>query len=264
MRALAALALAACACVPDEGPLMDPGSNCMECHGRGGADPAWTAAGTVFPSPSAPTGDGVEGVRVHLFDANGRSVTLRTNRAGNFYTRERLAFPLQVTLEGSGFFRAMPHLAPNGECNACHAFPPPPPPVAGIPVTTGRIATFGGLSGGELMLPGEDCLRCHDGRVGPQFTAAGTAFESIAGGAGAPGVLVRITGADGAEVVVPSNAAGNFFAQVPIAFPARVQIEAAGEVHPMLAPIADGSCNRCHRPGGEAGTRVSAVGHDHQ
>lgn len=104
-RALAALLATLAACIPENGPLMEPGSDCLECHG-GDEARTWTAAGTW----------GGQGSRVTITDSSGKSFTLRTNRVGNFYTAERLAFPLRVSVDGS----EMPAPVTYGGCNACH------------------------------------------------------------------------------------------------------------------------------------------------
>ncbi len=106
MRAPATIALVlAMACIPEEGPLMEPGSDCLECH-DGGEARRWTAAGTW----------GGQGNAVSIQDAGGKSFTLRTNQAGNFYTAESLSFPLRVSVNG----RAMPSAVSDGSCNRCH------------------------------------------------------------------------------------------------------------------------------------------------
>ncbi len=108
MRSLAAaLALLAAGCIPEEGPLMLPGSDCLDCHG-GDEAKTWTAAGTWNP----------EGSHVTITDSKGKSFTLRTNRAGNFYTAEPLAFPLSVSVNGT----PMPAAVTYGGCNACHGW----------------------------------------------------------------------------------------------------------------------------------------------
>jgi hypothetical protein len=120
---------------------MEPGQDCIACHGgsddAGGDDagdslhvvapsrfeddgPAFTSAGTVFPSLSAAAADGLEGAHVHLTDANGRTITLRSNRAGNFYTKERLSFPLRVSVTVNGRTDAMEDPVLYGGCNRCH------------------------------------------------------------------------------------------------------------------------------------------------
>lgn len=119
-------------CIPGNGPLMAPGEDCNECHGgdddaresegEDGEDgPFWSAAGTVYPSLDAAADAGLEGARVHLTDANGRTVTLRSNQAGNFYTAERLAFPLRVSVTINGRTDEMEDPVLYGGCNSCHA-----------------------------------------------------------------------------------------------------------------------------------------------
>jgi hypothetical protein len=108
------LLLGAAACIPEEGPLMEPGSNCLECHDGGDAR-RWTVAGT-WP--------GGQGRHVVVRDAAGRSLTIRTNRAGNFYTAEPLAFPLtSVAVDGGEMPRppvTQPQAFSQGSCNLCH------------------------------------------------------------------------------------------------------------------------------------------------
>ncbi len=79
MRRLAlAVALALGACIPEEEPLMRPGSDCMACHGGSGAR-TWTIAGTVYDTTGSV---GLLGANVNITDANGWSFTLRSNLAG--------------------------------------------------------------------------------------------------------------------------------------------------------------------------------------
>ncbi len=125
IRRLAALALVAGACIPEEGPMMEPGQDCMECHGGGaGGDEGddarpWTVAGTVYPSAAtADAGAGVRGATISIRDAGGKSFDLRSNRAGNFYSAEPLAFPIAVSVNGSPM--DAPVLAGQGSCNRCH------------------------------------------------------------------------------------------------------------------------------------------------
>jgi hypothetical protein len=119
MTRLAPLAAAAAlaGCIPEEGPMMEPGSDCMECHSPGGEARAWTVAGTF----------GSQGSHVTFTDQHGWTITLRANRAGNFYTAEPVALPLKaISVDG----RAMPAnemaraatLRNPGSCNAatCH------------------------------------------------------------------------------------------------------------------------------------------------
>ena len=59
---------------------------------------------------------GPSGSHVTLTDATGRRISLRTNQVGNFYTAERLAFPLTVAVDGA----TMPTPVTYGGCNRCH------------------------------------------------------------------------------------------------------------------------------------------------
>jgi hypothetical protein len=91
----------------------------MECHAAGASEDEarpWTVAGTIA---------GREGAHVTITDQNGWSFTLRSNRAGNFYTAEPVALPLRaVSVDGQAM--SATDLAKTatqrhpGSCNACH------------------------------------------------------------------------------------------------------------------------------------------------
>ena len=104
---------------------------------------------------------------------------------------------------------------------------------------------------GPLMRPGQNCLSCHredDERGAPVWTAAGTVYASrdapIA--EGLPCVTVTLTGADGAEVVLTTNAAGNFYTPAPLLTPFTVELEYEGRTISMPTAPPAGSCNACH------------------
>jgi hypothetical protein len=120
--AVAAAALLALAgCIPEEGPMMAPGRDCMECHASGAGEEEakpWTVAGTI---------SGRRGAHVTITDQNGWSFTLRSNQAGNFYTAEGVALPLRaISVDGASMSAtdmARTGQMPNpGSCNAagCH------------------------------------------------------------------------------------------------------------------------------------------------
>jgi hypothetical protein len=112
------LFLAGCG-VPEHGPMMKPGEDCLSCHGSG-ADRHWYAAGTVYADPRAAAGDGIQGAEVVITDANKRTISLKTNGAGNFYTAETLVFPATVEVRRNGKVNQMPTQPPQGGCNSCH------------------------------------------------------------------------------------------------------------------------------------------------
>jgi hypothetical protein len=112
-RLLAVVALAAAACIPEEGPMMEPGAPCLDCHGGGGGEEdavAWTVAGTWSG----------QGLHVYIQDVAGKSFTIRTNQAGSFYTREPLQFPIRVAVEGVFMNQPAQLSPPDNDCNRCH------------------------------------------------------------------------------------------------------------------------------------------------
>lgn len=197
----------AAGCIPDEGPLMKPGEDCLSCHGGGGEGQRWTVAGTW-----------ARGAKVDVVDANGKSLTMTGNKVGNFYTAESLAFPLRsITVNGE----AMPATASRcadafsyGGCNRCHA-------------------GGGPIDAGPLMRPGEQCLACHGngGSACTKFSSAGT-FTDVP-----LGTLVDVGG-----VTTRTNSVGNFFVTAPITFTANASVGGRS----MEGGAPDGDCNRCH------------------
>jgi hypothetical protein len=150
MRRLAsAVVLLLGSCVPQEGPMMSPFQDCLSCHGSGGEGPTWTAAGTW-----------AKGAKITIVDSQGKSVSLRGNNAGNFYTAEGLAFPISVSVNGvlmaASTTPTTPLHSTYGGCNACHH--------------------AWAVTVGELMAPGANCLTCHGpgGMATTKFVAAGT------------------------------------------------------------------------------------------
>ncbi len=119
-----------------------------------------------------------------------------------------------------------------------------------------------GICGGEggRMLPGSDCLSCHSSGSGAgearPFTAAGTVFSDIDGGAPASGATVRITDAMGRSVELTTNAAGNFYTRQPLTAPLQAQVTYGGTTRQMANPVSSGACNGCHKCGGAAGGKL--------
>jgi hypothetical protein len=111
-----------------EAPML-PGRHCMGCHSAGGqaGDRVWTAAGTVYASPTSPCNTGgLPDVRVDIADPADNKrilITLYTNRTGNFFTSETRKFQgiiARVTDTKTGKFKEMSTVAPNADCGSCH------------------------------------------------------------------------------------------------------------------------------------------------
>lgn len=70
--------------------------------------------------------------------------------------------------------------------------------------------------GNALMRPGENCVSCH-----ANFSVAGTVYPSrtAAANTGLAGVTVVVVDANGQQVTMASNAAGNFYTTAVLAQP---------------------------------------------
>ncbi len=105
------------------GPLMTPGENCNGCHSPNGGARTFSVAGTLYGRPDAPADEGLDGASVLVTDADGQQLTLTTNAAGNFYTRQPVAFPIRVEAHFGVGVQGMEPSAQNGQCNSCHSVP---------------------------------------------------------------------------------------------------------------------------------------------
>jgi hypothetical protein len=113
---------------------MHPGVACINCHdsGRG---PAFTIAGTVYPSVHEPDDcNGIvgTGTTVVITDKAGKVTTIPVNSVGNFYSAANIATPFQAKVVKGGAERVMIGAQTNGDCNSCHT-------VKGSSAAPGRI-----------------------------------------------------------------------------------------------------------------------------
>jgi len=96
---------------------MQPGVACNNCHN-------FAVAGTVYPSGHEPNnckGTNVGALKVVVTDANGQSTNITVNSAGNFYSYNSFAFPIDVkVVDSSGKSRVMNNQLQDGDCNSCH------------------------------------------------------------------------------------------------------------------------------------------------
>jgi hypothetical protein len=106
------------------GPTMDPGQSCGSCH-RGGEAGAFAIAGTVYPTAHEPNNcnganGSSDGARVVITGANGQTLTLTPNSAGNFYSQGTVSTPFTAKVTYMGRERVMATPQTNGDCNLCH------------------------------------------------------------------------------------------------------------------------------------------------
>ena len=103
-----------------EGANMLPGSDCLECHSRGGDNeaPVWSAGGTLYSDIFGTSK--VSGAIVRITDSTGSTVELTSSSKGNFYTSRTLTPPLSVEVETDAGTVAMGRTVETGACNSCH------------------------------------------------------------------------------------------------------------------------------------------------
>jgi len=105
-----------------ESPFMHPGMDCIACHAQG-EGPRLKVAGTVYTNLDERDDYlGVEGVTVQLTDKAGKSVSLVSNKAGNFMSSRGFSLnpPYTVKLVRGKAESGMGTPAPSGDCASCH------------------------------------------------------------------------------------------------------------------------------------------------
>jgi hypothetical protein len=99
---------------------MNPGLACIDCHSRSGTK--FTIAGTVYSKANeADSCIGKQGATVVITGADGRSMAIETNEAGNFYIRDKIALPYRAMVMMGGKQNVMVQPQTSGDCNACHS-----------------------------------------------------------------------------------------------------------------------------------------------
>lgn len=103
------------------------------------------------------------------------------------------------------------------------------------------------------MHPGRDCISCHAGGEGPDFTVAGTvmgAYDDENDCEGVSDVTVELIDKDGASLLTLStNEAGNFHSSHALPadrLPFTVRLTKNGDVREMSTPQTSGNCMQCH------------------
>ena len=100
------------------------------------------------------------------------------------------------------------------------------------------------------MMPGSNCMSCHDGRgEAPVFTAAGTVYPygNAPEGAGLAGVTVTLAG-NGRAVTLVTNSAGNFFTSASLGATLSVAVSGNGGSTDRGLHHG-GACASCHHAG---------------
>jgi hypothetical protein len=102
---------------------MEPGQACIACHSKG-EGPRFALGGTVYPSAHEPDncngGPLTQMSHVVITGADGMTVTLTPNSAGNFSYQGAIATPYTAKVTYMGRERAMIEKQTSGDCNSCH------------------------------------------------------------------------------------------------------------------------------------------------
>jgi hypothetical protein len=102
---------------------MNPGRACIGCHSTHNGPPL-TIAGTIYPTAHEPDlcdgADGTTGALVVITGADGQTVTLTPNVAGNFDTGGPVKLPFTAKVTYMGRESAMTAMQTTGDCNSCH------------------------------------------------------------------------------------------------------------------------------------------------
>ena len=110
----------------DQGsPLMDPGKACISCHAANPLEaPPFTIAGTLYPTAHEPDlcngASGTGGAVVVITGADGKTISLIPNAAGNFSYDGAVATPFSAKVTYMGRERDMVAAQTSGDCNSCN------------------------------------------------------------------------------------------------------------------------------------------------
>jgi mono/diheme cytochrome c family protein len=101
------------------------------------------------------------------------------------------------------------------------------------------------------MRPGGACNGCHASDEGPIYGIAGTVYATAhepdnCNGSSDPNVRVVITDANGQDITLSVNSAGNFVYPARVATPYTAKIVNGAKTRLMVGPQTDGDCNGCH------------------
>lgn len=134
-----------------EGPEMNPGFACNQCHVRDNAEsgegdaPVFAFAGTAFPSahePSSCIAADAAGAEIIVTDAGGTEFSAVANAVGNFFLEEgALVLPITARVVVNGRVRKMDKPVPFADCNLCHT------------QDGTRVLTDGEVPPGRIVLP---------------------------------------------------------------------------------------------------------------
>lgn len=102
-----------------ESPNMHPGVACIKCHAENDG-PSFTLAGTVFASNEPDDCLGAKDTSIVVTGADGKSIKMAANEAGNFYSSLALTLPYRAMVVSGSKTKVMVGEQVTGDCNSCH------------------------------------------------------------------------------------------------------------------------------------------------
>ena len=100
-------------------PNMHPGVACIKCHAENDG-PSFKLAGTVFSSNEPDDCLGAKDTSIVVTGADGKSIKMAANEAGNFYSNLALTMPYRAMVVSGGKTKVMLGEQVSGDCNSCH------------------------------------------------------------------------------------------------------------------------------------------------
>jgi hypothetical protein len=129
--------------------------------------------------------------------------------------------------------------------------PPDATPLCTEPTTPNATLHHNEPDYDYVQTAGAGCMgQCHNGTLGPTFTAAGSLWNRYsAGGDPVAGATIVVIDAQGEIVEMVTNEVGHFWTDLPLTPPIRTYATACPDAMPMQAN-ASGNCNlgNCHGP----------------
>ncbi len=102
--------------------LMHPGGNCNSCHSSSGEGPIFGIAGTVQGAGTDSMNcNGISGVTITLTGSDGKTQTLETNGAGNFFAAATVSAPFTASVSKEGITMKMTAAQSDFNCANCHS-----------------------------------------------------------------------------------------------------------------------------------------------
>jgi hypothetical protein len=104
-------------------PLMHPGVACLSCHASGRA-PRFVIAGSIYATAHEPNdcNGSLPSAMASVFitGADGATLVLPVNNAGNFYSLQPVVLPFKAKVASASGERSMLAAQRIGDCNSCH------------------------------------------------------------------------------------------------------------------------------------------------